>query len=359
VVLLLPGTDVGLAEPELPLRGSARVAQAVPFALEEQLASDVEGLHFAVGHREGTALGTPVGAVSRTLMDRWHAACEAAGIHASAAYADTLAVPVAPNGCTLLLDDLALYVRRADGIPYVLDAQPLGTALQLALAGESVGAEHVTLYASPDEYERNRDDIEGLRTRTSTLQIKLMPEGPLPLMAAQAAGLHAVNLLQGAYAARSPIGTTFRQWRLPAMLAAAALLAFVLNHAAAIWQLSRTEKKLDAQIAEIFGRALPGQPIVDPRAQMQGVLGSGGAGGALLPALSHLAKAVAHAPGGRVESLNYRGDALDLRVVAPSVEALDGIKQAMGREGANVELQSATPRGKEVEGRLTIKLGAA
>ena len=36
-------------DPELPLRGGARLAQAVPFALEEQLASDVEGLHFAIG----------------------------------------------------------------------------------------------------------------------------------------------------------------------------------------------------------------------------------------------------------------------------------------------------------------------
>ena len=41
--------EITLAEPELPMRGGARLAQAVPFALEEQLASDVEPLHFAVG----------------------------------------------------------------------------------------------------------------------------------------------------------------------------------------------------------------------------------------------------------------------------------------------------------------------
>ena len=51
VVLLVPGSEVTLAEPELPVRGGARLAQAVPFALEEQLASDVESLHFAVGAR--------------------------------------------------------------------------------------------------------------------------------------------------------------------------------------------------------------------------------------------------------------------------------------------------------------------
>jgi general secretion pathway protein L len=212
---------------------------------------------------------------------------------------------------------------------------------------------------TPEEYERYRSEIEGLRVGTATLQVKLMPEGPLPLMAAQLGALQGVNLLQGSYATRSPMGATLRQWRLPAALAAATLLTFLVGQAASLWQLSKAEEQLDAEIAEVFNQALPGQPIIDPRAQMQGVLGAGGASGALLPALSQLATAVSQSPGGRVEALSFRGDALDLRVVAPTVEALDGIKQVMTREGANVELQSATPRGNVVEGRLQIRLGAA
>jgi general secretion pathway protein L len=359
VVLLLPGAEVGLSEPELPLRGGAKLAQAVPFALEEQLASDVEGLHFAVGNRDGATVGTPVGAVARSLMDRWNTACASAGIRPSAAYADTVAVPVSPNGCTLLIDAGSLYVRHADGVPYVLDAEPLDAALALAMGSASDAAAHVTVYASPQEYERSRDVIEGLRSDSQTLQVKLMPEGALPLLAAQVASLHAVNLLQGSYATRSTGDVALRAWRLPAALAAGTVLAFVLNQAASMWQLARAEKRLDTEITEVFQSVLPGQPIVDPRAQMEGVLGHGGAAGALLPALSQLGRAMSQSPGGRVEALSYRTGALDLRVTAPSVEALDGIKQAMTREGAQVELQSATPRGQIVEGRLQVRLGPA
>jgi hypothetical protein len=68
---------------------------------------------------------------------------------------------------------------------------------------------------------------------------------------------------------------------------------------------------------------------------------------------------MARTQAGKVESVNLRGDALDLRVVAPTVEALDGIKQAMTHDGVSVELTSATPRGDVVEGRLQVKLGAA
>jgi general secretion pathway protein L len=361
VVLLLPATEVTLAEPELPLRGGAKLAQAVPFALEEQLASDVESLHFAVGTRQGGNVGTPVAVVSRALLDRWHAACDAGGIQASAAYSDAAALPAAAHACTLLLDEDVLFVRRPDSVPYALDAEPVGTALDLTFGAAHPAAEHVTFYATPADYERHREAIEGLRPRTATMQVKLLPEGPLPLLAAQAvSGPAGVNLLQGPFAARSSVAMRLKEWRVPAAIAAAVALVFVVTQAFSFWQLSRTEKTLDAQIQEVFSAALPGQPLQDARAQMQGVLGAGGRGqGALLPAMSVLAQAVAQSPQARIESMSYRGNALDLRVVAPNVEALDAIKQALNRGGVAAELQSATPRGDTFEGRLQLRLGQA
>jgi general secretion pathway protein L len=363
VVLLLPGSEVTLAEPELPMRGGARFAQAVPFALEEQLASDVELLHFAVGSRAPGAAGTPVAVVSRAALERWLAQVEAAGIELVAAYADSLAVPAAGAGLTLLLDDGALYVRRPEGLPYVLDAEPLGGALELVLgAGVAEGdsGEHVTFYSGTAEYERHRDTIEGLRSRTATLQVKLLPDGPLPLLAAQAVAGAGVNLLQGPYAPRSSLGNRLRQWRLPAALAAALVLLFIGSQGATWWQQSRKERVLDAEIAQIFAQALPGQPVVDVRAQMQGALGSaGGAGNGLLAAMSALAQAMAQAPAARIEAVSFRGNALELRLTAPSIESLDGIKQGMSRDGIQAEIQSATPRGQLVEGRLQVRLGPA
>ena len=360
VVVLLPGSEITLAEPELPLRGGARIAQAVPFALEEQLASDVEGLHFAVGSRHAGAVGTPVAVVARGVLDRWLGTCETAGIQPDAAYADSSAVPVSPNGCTLLLDDASLFVRRADAVPFALDANPLAAALDLALGEPSETGEHVTFYASPADYERHREIIEGLRSRTATLQVKLVPEGPLPLLASQAVSAPGVNLLQGPYGRTTTIGSRLREWRVPAALAAGVVLVFLAGQGISLYKLARAEKQLDAQIAEIFTQVLPGQPVVNPRAQMEGVIGArGSAGGALLPAMSVLAQAMAQSPAARIEAMSYRGNALDLRLVAPTVEALDAIKQAVARGGISAELQSATPRGEVIEGRLQVRLGKA
>ena len=78
VIVLVPGTDALLAEPVLPVKSGAKLAQVVPFALEEHLAADVEDLHFAVGKRD-TRPGTPVAVVSHARMDAWQALLADAG----------------------------------------------------------------------------------------------------------------------------------------------------------------------------------------------------------------------------------------------------------------------------------------
>jgi general secretion pathway protein L len=360
-VLVLPAAEVTLAEPDLPpVRGASRIAQAVPFALEEQLASDLENLHFAVGPRNPSASATPVAIVARSVLDRWQAVWEAAGIHPDAAYAESSLIPTAPNATVLVLDEATLHVKRPGAVAYALDALSLATALELALAPSSEGGEHVTFYAGTADYEANKDLIEGLRERTATLQVKLLPDGVLPLFAAQLPTARAVNLLQGPYAPPSSFGSQLRQWRVPAALAAATLLVFLGAQGVKLWQLRQAEQKLNAEIAQTFESILPGQPMVDPRAQVQGVLArAGGGAGALLPAVSLLAQAVGQVPATRVESMNFRGGVLELRVVAPTIEALDGIREAMSSRGATVELQSTNPRNQQVEGRLHVRLGAA
>jgi general secretion pathway protein L len=360
-VIVLPAAEVTLAEPDLPpVRGASRIAQAVPFAIEEQLASDLENLHFAVGARNAAASATPVAIVARSVLDRWQAVWEAAGIHPDAAYAESSLIPAAPNATVLVLDEDTLHVKRPGAVAYALDALTLATSLELALATAGDGGEHVTFYAGTADYEANKDVIEALRERTATLQVKLLPDGVLPLFAAQLPTARAVNLLQGSYAPPSSFGSQLRQWRLPAALTVATLLVFLGVQGVKLWQLRQAEQKLNAEIAQTFESILPGQPMVDPRAQVQGVLArAGGGAGALLPAVSLLAQAVAQAPATRVEGMNFRGGVLELRVVAPTIEALDGIREAMSSRGATVELQSTNPRNQQIEGRLHVRLGAA
>jgi len=65
VWVLVPGADVLLAEPELPAKTGTKLAQLVPYALEEHLADDIDDLQFAIGKSVGDTSRTRVAVVAR------------------------------------------------------------------------------------------------------------------------------------------------------------------------------------------------------------------------------------------------------------------------------------------------------
>ncbi len=162
---------------------------------------------------------------------------DAAGIRPDAAYAESSLIPSAPNALVLVLDEGTLHVSRPDRSAYALDAESLQVAFDLALGEQTEAGEHVTFYASPADYAAHKDAIEGLRARTATLQVKLLPDGTLPLLAAQVPAARPINLLQGAYAAPTSFGSQLqavaparrtraaRRWSLPRRAGLQALAA--------------------------------------------------------------------------------------------------------------------------------------
>jgi general secretion pathway protein L len=363
-IVLAPGTDVVLAEPVVPVKGG-KLAQVVPFALEEQLASDLEDLHFAIGKRDGRS-GVPVAVVAHERMDSWLTLLRSAGIEPDAIYGESAMVPLTPNGVTVLIDGSRVYVRREGTPPTALDVQPLIEALQLALASGEEAREHVTLYVDVDVYERERDLLEGLREYTASLQLKLLPDGALALLAPNALQTQgAVNLLQGKYAVKNKLNIAFAPWRYAAVLAA---VFFAVHLGFKGWQyahLQREETRLDAAIVEVYQIAMPGAPEPDPllarrlvEARLTALRG-GTPAGSVLETIGTLAEAIVQVPGADVEALHYRNKTTDLRIVAPSVDALDRIRQFAAERGMSAVIQSANPRDQKYEGRLQFKSPAS
>lgn len=359
-IVLAPGTEVLLAEPVLPVKGGARLAQIVPFALEEQLAGDVEDMHFAVGKREDRP-GTPVAALASEKMDAWLAALRAANIAPTAVYAETAVVPEAPNGLTLLIENRTIYVRRPGVPPAALDVEPLIEGLQLALASGSEEREDVTVYITPDDYDREQELIEGLREFTASLQVKLMPDGPLPLLAVNAASHGGINLLQGPYAVKSQFKFALGPWKYAAMLAGAFVIMQLGIKGAQLWHLKHEETTLDNDIKALYMQAMPGSLPVAPdeaRRRFEARLTEvrrGGQVSALMQGLDALSAALAQAPDTRIDALAYRTNVLDLRVTAPNVDVLDKIQRLSQERGATAQIQSASPRDSKIEGRLQLK----
>ena len=366
VVVLVPGTDVLLTEPELPVRGGARLHQVVPFALEDALADDVEKMHFAVG-KPGARTGTPVAVIALERMQAWLARLSSAGITADALYADSAALPANPGQIVVALEGSLVYIRRPDSLPVTLPADPLADALTIAGALDPdpaiASTQHLLVYVPQNEWEHLQAEVEALLERCATLRVQLLPDGLLPLLAQQLAAHDPaqppINLLQGAFATNKGFAAEWGAWRVAAILAGALLVTHVGAQGIQLWRLHHVEKSLDADIAKVFHQAMPAaHNVANARQQMEGRLGlarDGSARGGLLESLGALGSALTQVPSTSVGSINYRDTVLDLKLTAPDIASLDRVMKLVVQRGLAASLEGTSQQGAQFEGRLQIR----
>ena len=370
VVVLAPAAQILLAEPELPPGGGAKLARAVPFALEEQLTEDVDQLSFAIGHRRPSG-GTPVAVVSRSVLQGWIADLGAAGFDPLAIYPDISLMPENPGQTVLWLEKDRLAVRRPGAIPFAVELAPVKEALVVAgvirdplQAGEEAKPkESAILYLTRDDWARVQEDFEELLEEFAALKVQLLADGPLPWLARGMNTADAVNLLQGEFSRTTDYGERWHRWRLTAGLAAALLVVHVAAQALQIRQAKHESAALDSQISQLFASAMPGDASTDPRRQMQSKLErirkSGAGPQYFLRTLQTLSGALAEAPKTTISALSYRENALDMTVSAPSLAALSQLTQFVSKKGLAADIQSSNPVATGVEAHLHIRDSSA
>jgi general secretion pathway protein L len=364
VVVLAPATQILLAEPELPPGSGAKLARAVPFALEEQLTEDVDLLSFAIGRRRGNG-GTPVAVVSRAVLTAWLSELNAAGFDPQAIYADISAMPENPGQTVLWLEKERLAVRRPGALPFAVELSPVKEALVVAGviadpldSAEPKPKESAILYVTREDWAKVQGEFEDLLEDFASLKVQLLTDGPLPWLARGLEAPEAVNLLQGEFSRTTDYSARWRQWRVAAALAVALLVVHVAAQALQIRHAKHDSAALDAEISQLFSESMPGDAPTDPRRQMQAKLErirkSGAGPQYFLRTLQTLSGALAVTPKTAISALSYREDALDMTVSAPSLAALSQLTQFVGKEGLAAEIQSSNPVAAGVEAHLHV-----
>ena len=360
ICVLVPGTDVLVAEPELPTKAGTKLAQLVPYAMEEQLADDIDDLHFAVGRRLSDSTRTPVAVVTRALMDQWLTALKSAGLEPEAMYADSDLLPHNPGQSVALLEEDIVVVRPPSGSPVTLPSNALQEALEMAQASSPEGGagRGLILYTGAPEWHEHSAQVESLRERFDGIKIQLLANGPLALFAQQLPTATPTNLLQGTYTPTTSRAVGLRAWRVAAILLASLIALHVAGKATELTLLKRNEHKLDVSIRETFQTAMPGEPSTpDARKVMERRLAAAGAAGSngLLTTLEALVQARNAAPGSTVQAMTYGHGAIDLKIAAPDASSLDRIGQALRDNGWQADLTSGNNVANGgYEGRLQI-----
>lgn len=363
LVLLAPADEVLLTTATVPIRNPARMRQALPFALEEQVADDLRELHFAAGARDASDQ-VPAAVIRHDRLQGLIAPLAEAGLVPEAVYAEHDLLPTEPNASVWLIEGSRCMVRHPGQPPLAVEAEDLDELLMLGdpRLTASEGGAHLTVYLGPADRDRLGEGLESLRDELASLELRLLRDGPLGLLAPRAAEGKAINLLQGEYAAKNGTDKLWRPWRNVALLLLVLVVAMLLRDIAALRQLKAEEARLDEAIAATFREAMPGTRLVGTgRVQMErrlaAVRGSaaGGPSAPFLASAEAVSRALGSTAGVTIEAVSYRSGILELKLTVPGVDALDSIERQVEAAGNfEVTIQSANPRGEVVEGRLQV-----
>lgn len=183
--ILVPGEAVRLMCVDLPVAGIARRREALPFAIEDQVAEPVESLHLVLGP-EIAPRRHLVAVVSHAVMAQWAAIADAGGLGHAAIVPDPLSLPVpSPGEWFAAAAGPRVLVRSSDGTGFACSAGVLGAAWEAA-GRPAVTALDATLPAPLDG-------------------APVVPAAPLGARVADAA----IDLRTGRYARRTPVAAGF------------------------------------------------------------------------------------------------------------------------------------------------------
>lgn len=365
--LLLPATDVLQASAELPPRLSGKLSQALPFALEDQLADDIDALHFAPGPRADGQV--PVRVVHRRCMDGCLSAARAAGLDLHKVVAASDGLPDMPNTAVMLVENAQVVLRMPGHGLVASDARNIGPLLELwlsspppASADGALVPHHLRIYIAGDA-SRHEPAWAPFRERADSLEVHELGESALPRLAAGVVTSSCINLLQGDYARRASWRAHWPRWRVAATFLVTALALQFAVEAAALWRLHRENDHLGRQLARAAAHAFPGVDDMtrirvllddDRRGGPSDAAGAGARGTAFLDSMDSISAALAAVREARLESINYRSGVVELQLRAPSASTLDAIRMVVEEDGLGAEIQSATAVGEEIQGRIRI-----
>lgn len=337
LILIVPASDIVFSSINLPIRQQNKLLQAAPYALEDQLAEDIEDLHFAISarHKDGSVT---VASVARERMAQWLDPFQERGIQPKSVLPETLCLPEsqADGGYQVLIDGPNAIVRTGPYDGFCCATSELDSFLAMAQPLASESAPRMQLFYTPDGQPPE------MQLATYDMQASAIDSALSCLLN----GGRQINLLQGSFATEPAMD----QWLRPAKVSAALLMLWVLTitiqagieYGSLSNQVSNLQEANQAQFQQLFPELTR---IVDMRAQGEQQLRqlrSEGSGIGLFPLLGATATALQAVSGLSIQELQLRDGRLYLSLSAADIQSLENLRSHFESQSDWIlEVQSA------------------
>lgn len=354
LVVLVPSADVRLMQVNVAARSSAKILQAAPYIVEDQLAEDVEDLHFALGDRQADG-SHAIAIVARTKMDEWLAPLRAANLRPDQLIPELLCLPMPaqepePGSWSALAEHGQITVRTGACSGFVCSEEDLPALLQLADPEKKT----TLRMALPRSY---RGDLTALDW---PLELRPGFGSALEALLHGYAAAQSGNLLQGDYSQAQGARRAWQPWRPAAALAAGWLLVAGVSHAVHAYSLGRELKLQNQTNEERFKTLFPSETrIVNLQVQLDqktAALKGGTRSGGFLSLSETLARALAATPGLSLQSLQFRDGALHANLTGTDLQQAEQLQNWFAQSGGTRYERESLNSGSDGM-QLRIKLG--
>ncbi|ASG65172.1 type II secretion system protein GspL [Idiomarina piscisalsi] len=346
VIIAIPGQDVFLTQVTLPAGSKKHLDKVIPYALEEELAADIDTLHFAWPETKASTL--PVAVVEKAHMQQWLGVLTESGIESNRWLPDIFLLPTHDNEWHAIELGHSVLVRTSTWQGFAVE-QAAFSELAPILSSEYDSPEKIVHYG-PLDWPQPPTVLESADI-----------EVPMTIAVAALQSNAEINLRQGAFRAKRQRQSSSLPWKPLAVAASVLFVLAVALNGIKYWQLEQQRASLQAKSEQLYRDAFPNETrIVNLRAQLQQKIdragGAGDSGRSVLAALDSLQPAFQAEPSVKLELLRFQNNELRLQATADSFSQLEAFQRAAQNSGVAIEAGSMNNRGDQVSGALTIEL---
>jgi len=346
------GTQVSIASADMPIKHVRQIIKALPFAIEEQLASDIHENHLVyLGKESGKAQAA---VVELSYMDTLNRFTVLRGLTPL-----TLLLPVQGDCWSVYLDDRNAFVRQAETLGFVCPAAQLPLFLDLAKTKAKI--EHVSLLL----LSNSDSDMSLMHAQLETAGYEIHSQaidGIWSLIDSKSVTGFS-NLLVGDYKPAQP-----KKAKKPSVLKGVMALAasvFALGLLMNFWQ-AKTAMQLATDVRKAsesyYTTLFPGERMPKLSRQIKSKFNSGSSDGGetftqSLGAIGEPLKNTTEFNSIVLHGVRYneKRGGYDFELTAASIAQLENYKKSLIERGFSVEITSATNESSGVKGQIKVK----
>ena len=370
VIGIIPTVDVTPCAARIPGRQKRMIRQALPFAVEEQLAQDIDSVHLALGTQKRNEW--QVAAIDRGRMDAYAAWFDTFGYPVRAIHADAMLLPAGQHQWTILVEGSQALIQEHDSGWYEVPVEGLSVFLDSLIEANGTEAPpSARVLVTPQAAEQHRMALASLEQHPDALiHVETLEQLPLHLMVESLVAGHAeaINLCQGDYAPESSGHSPLRRWRPVAIVAAIGIVAqlgFML--AEGIYYRNQAQR-FDEQAVAIYREYFPdesGTHAGNLRRVAEGKIRAardGGSGGdflAMLRATGQQYQDLDDPESLRFDTIQFSRSRGELRIElrGESFAQLDAMRNGLSGSGFSARIGSVVNSDDGTEARLTVRQG--